>query len=93
LDPASSPAEAWRELEIGLGLWTMQATKDRPLDHAAPYRDFLEAAALADRLRFHSVWTSEHHFVEDGYCPALLVALAAASATTTHVLSGRVRSH
>lgn len=31
-----------------------------------PYRDFLEAAALADRLRFHSVWTSEHHFVEDG---------------------------
>jgi alkanesulfonate monooxygenase SsuD/methylene tetrahydromethanopterin reductase-like flavin-dependent oxidoreductase (luciferase family) len=66
----------------------MQATEDRPLDHAAPYRDFLEAAALADRLRFHSVWTSEHHFVEDGYCPALLVALAAASAATTRVRLG-----
>ncbi len=53
--------------------------------HAPPYREFLESAALADALGFDSLWVSEHHFVADGYCPSLLVALAGAAAVTSRI--------
>jgi alkanesulfonate monooxygenase SsuD/methylene tetrahydromethanopterin reductase-like flavin-dependent oxidoreductase (luciferase family) len=72
-------------MRIGLGIWTMQATPGTAGGHAALYREFLEASARADSLGFDSAWTSEHHFVEDGYCPSLLVALAGAAAVTTRI--------
>ncbi len=72
-------------MRIGLGLWTMQAAGEAAVSHATLYQDFLDAAARADALGFDSVWTSEHHFAEDGYCPSLLVALAGAAAVTSRV--------
>jgi alkanesulfonate monooxygenase SsuD/methylene tetrahydromethanopterin reductase-like flavin-dependent oxidoreductase (luciferase family) len=63
----------------------MQAAAGGSASHASLYRDFLEAAAQAEALGYDSVWTSEHHFVEDGYCPSLLVALAAAAGVTSRV--------
>jgi len=72
-------------MRIGLGIWTMQATAGTGRGHAELYREFLEAAACADSLGFDSIWTSEHHFVEDGYCPSLLVALAGAAAVTSRI--------
>jgi alkanesulfonate monooxygenase SsuD/methylene tetrahydromethanopterin reductase-like flavin-dependent oxidoreductase (luciferase family) len=44
----------------------------RPWDEDAERRMFaehLEAFALADRLGFHAVWVTEHHFLEE-YCHA-----------------------
>ena len=44
------------------------------------YRESLELAAEIDRLGFESIWVSEHHGEEDGYCPSPVVACAALAA-------------
>jgi alkanesulfonate monooxygenase SsuD/methylene tetrahydromethanopterin reductase-like flavin-dependent oxidoreductase (luciferase family) len=44
------------------------------------YRESLELAAEANRLGFESIWASEHHGEEDGYCPSPIVACAALAA-------------
>ncbi|MBL8675383.1 MAG: LLM class flavin-dependent oxidoreductase [Rhodospirillales bacterium] len=41
------------------------------------YGEALELAAEADRLGVESIWTSEHHGEEDGYCPSPVLAGAA----------------
>jgi alkanesulfonate monooxygenase SsuD/methylene tetrahydromethanopterin reductase-like flavin-dependent oxidoreductase (luciferase family) len=46
-----------------------------PYDKA--YREGLELAAEASRLGIDSIWVSEHHGEEDGYCPSPVVAGAA----------------
>ncbi|WP_416897525.1 MAG: LLM class flavin-dependent oxidoreductase [Minwuia sp.] len=43
------------------------------------YAEALELAAEADRLGIRSIWVSEHHGEEDGYCPSPVVAGAALS--------------
>lgn len=52
------------------------------------YADALEIAALADDLGFDSIWISEHHGIEDGYCPAPLAAAAAFAARTKRISIG-----
>lgn len=52
------------------------------------YREVLELSQLAEALGYDSVWLSEHHFVADGYCPALLPAAAAVAAVTERVRIG-----
>src|SRR5262249_42977582 len=44
------------------------------------YRESLELAAEVNRLGFDSIWASEHHGEEDGYCPSPVVACAALAA-------------
>ncbi len=47
--------------------------------------DFASAAASAG---LHEVWLTEHHFAEDGYCPALLPVAGAIAARTTGLRIG-----
>jgi len=70
---------------IGVGLWTMQSTARRPHSATGLYRRFAEDAAVVDRHGLHSVWTAEHRFWYDGWCPALLHAQAYAAVRTVRV--------
>jgi alkanesulfonate monooxygenase SsuD/methylene tetrahydromethanopterin reductase-like flavin-dependent oxidoreductase (luciferase family) len=75
-------------VELGFGLITCQrypgdARTDREL-----YAEALSLAEEAERLGFDSVWTSEHHFVDDAYLPSVLPLSAAIAARTNRVLIG-----
>ncbi|MBA3887799.1 MAG: LLM class flavin-dependent oxidoreductase [Acidobacteria bacterium] len=52
------------------------------------YADTLAQIEAAEPLGYDSVWTSEHHFVEDGYLPSSLLFLAAVAARTSRVRLG-----
>lgn len=52
------------------------------------YSEALDQIAWAESLGFDSVWTSEHHFTDDGYLPSSLLFLAAAAARTRRVRLG-----
>lgn len=52
------------------------------------YRENLELLQEAERLGLDSVWISEHHFLDDGYCPSVLTAAAAVAARTTRIRIG-----
>ena len=52
---------------------------------AEVYGALLDQIAYAETLGFHSIWLTEHHFVEDGYTPAPVPLMAAIAARTTRV--------
>ena len=52
------------------------------------YRENLELLQEAERLGFDAVWISEHHFLDDGYCPSVLPVAAAVAARTMRVRIG-----
>src|ERR1051326_3321354 len=52
------------------------------------YGALLEQARDGEMLGFHSIWVSEHHFVDDGYCPAPFPVLGALAARTRRITPG-----
>ncbi len=52
------------------------------------YAETLEQIAWTESLGFDDIWTTEHHFVEDGYPPSLLPLCAAIAARTSRVRVG-----
>jgi len=52
------------------------------------YAETLEQVEYAEWLGFDSVFTTEHHFIEDGYSPALMPIEAAWAARTSRVKIG-----
>ncbi len=75
-------------MKFGVGLFSMQTHADVKADHRALYRAALEQTQLAEESGFDSVWLSEHHFLEDGYCPSPLVMAAAMAAATKKIRIG-----
>jgi alkanesulfonate monooxygenase SsuD/methylene tetrahydromethanopterin reductase-like flavin-dependent oxidoreductase (luciferase family) len=75
-------------IRFGFGLITCQRYPGDRRTDAELYADALALAEEAERLGFDSVWTSEHHFVDDGYLPSVLALNAAISARTHRVLIG-----
>ena len=68
---------------LGFGLLSAQL---RPGEHdwEQAYADTIQIACDAERAGMASVWTTEHHFVDDGYMPSLpVVSAAIAQATST----------
>ncbi len=52
------------------------------------YRDDIELAVYSESLGLDHVWLTEHHFVDDGYSPALLPIATAIAARTKTVRIG-----
>lgn len=71
-------------MRFGYGLITAQRPPTDQRSDADLYHEAVERCIAAERAGFDSAWLSEHHFLDDGYMPSLLVAAAAiAQATTT----------
>ena len=75
-------------MRLGYGLITAQHPPDDRRSVADVYADAVERCVVAERSGFDSVWVSEHHFVDDGYMPSLLVTLAAIAQATERVEIG-----
>lgn len=75
-------------IRVGFGLISCQRAPGETRTDAELYADALDLAVQAEALGFDSVWTSEHHFVDDGYLPSLLPLCAAIAARTERVEVG-----
>ena len=75
-------------MRLGFALLTSQHHPDDPRSDAEIYRAAIELGVAAEAAGFDSVWTSEHHFVDDGYLPSQLPVLAAIGARTSRIRLG-----
>ena len=73
---------------LGFGLLTCQHHPADPRTDAAIFSDAVELAVEAERVGFKTVWTSEHHFFDDGYMSSQLPVLGAIAARTSRILIG-----
>ena len=75
-------------MHLGYGLFTAQHHPDDTRSDVEIYREIVDLAVEAERIGLESVWTSEHHFVDDGYMPSQLPVLAAIAARTERIALG-----
>ena len=71
-------------MKFGL-IYSFQVPPGSGVTHAQLWRDALREAELAEKLGYDSISLVEHHFLEDGMNPSLLVSAAAIAARTEHV--------
>ena len=52
------------------------------------YAAMFEQIAYADEVGFETIWTTEHHFVDDGYLAAMMPMMAMIAARTKRIKVG-----
>jgi alkanesulfonate monooxygenase SsuD/methylene tetrahydromethanopterin reductase-like flavin-dependent oxidoreductase (luciferase family) len=72
-------------MEFGYGLLTAQCPPGSDTSHEQVYEETLDVAALAEDVGFDCVWTSEHHFFDDGYSPSVFPLSAAIARETDEI--------
>ncbi|MFB6299009.1 MAG: LLM class flavin-dependent oxidoreductase [Halobacteriales archaeon] len=71
-------------MEFGYALLTAQRPPSSDRDYATVYDESIRLAKLVEEHGFDAVWTSEHHFFDDGYSPSVFpLSGAIAQATET----------
>lgn len=75
-------------MKFGTGYYSLQSPPFRPRSHKELYSEMLDEISTADQMGFDSAWLTEHHFLNDGYCPSSLVTAAAIAARTKKIRIG-----
>lgn len=75
-------------MKFGIGYFSLQSPPFSPRSHKELYSEMLDEISTADQMGFDSAWLTEHHFLNDGYCPSLLVTAAAIAARTKKIRIG-----
>ncbi|MDJ0959451.1 MAG: LLM class flavin-dependent oxidoreductase [Acidimicrobiia bacterium] len=74
-------------MPLGFGLLSAQA-RPGETDWQRAYDETIELTRRAEALGYSSVWTTEHHFVDDGYMPSLFPVSAAMAMVTERIEIG-----
>ena len=69
--------------------YSLQAPPEFGVTPQQVYAEALEQIARADELGLHQVWLTEHHFMDDAYCPSPMIAAAAIAGRTKQIRIGQ----
>lgn len=65
--------------------YSLQAPVEFGVTPQQVYAEALDQIARADELGLDQVWLTEHHFMDDAYCPSPMIAAAAIAGRTKHI--------